>query len=322
MRRPPSVVRIGLLARALTGLLALVVVASPTTHAADAERTQRAHGPPNRLTCRGYSQARVFLEGQAWWTRAGIPAGRRSEHVHVATCFPWRQTISGVVRFDVRVKLHAMRPGARLRRTRIVAYNESDTTLWTIDWRNYRCRAADCTVWRTVYADTRRSPYGGRQEFRFLTKVVRPDGKEIVVTTRWQAYLDNGKPVRHYRLSDNYIGGAGWYTNRGYQTALLSSGIPRAPISGVWRPSVRLTHGSDGLPSTGHLVSVDSDFHVGRAGRVVRRAAGEHEGSVEIDTSNLANGIHRLFLRVDEGGRGGTGGTVSGAFAIPFTVRN
>jgi hypothetical protein len=215
-----------------------------------------------------------------------------------------------------------MRPGARLRRTRIHAYNESDTTLSTIDWRNYVCRAADCTVWRTVYADTRRSPYDGRQEFRFLTKVVRPDGKEIRVTTRWQAYLGNGNPVRHYRESDNYMGGSGWYTDRGYQTALLSSGIPLRRVSGVWTPSVRLAHGSDGLTSTRHLVSVDADFHMGRAGRIVKRAAGEYEGNVAINTRKLANGVHKLFLRVDERGGEGMGGTVSGAFTIPFTVRN
>ncbi len=285
-----------------------------------------AQAGPDPVTCRGYGQKRVFLEGQGWWTPARVPVGRRSEHVHVATCFPWRQTLSGVVRFDVLVKLHGMRPGARLRRTRIHTYNETGTTLFTIDWRNYVCRAVDCALWRTVYVNTRRSPYDGRQEFRFLTKVVRPNGKEIRVSTRWQAYLRNGKRVRHYRPSDNYMGAAGWYTRRGYQTAVLSSGIPRGPVSGVWRPSVKLERGSDGGRSSRHLVSVDANVHAGLLGRIVRRGVGEYDGRVAIDTRNLANGAHRLFLRVDEtrrrGFRRGLRGTVTGAFAIPFIVQN
>jgi hypothetical protein len=282
-----------------------------------------AEAAPKRLTCRGYDERRVFVEAQAWWTPAGVPAGRRSEHLHVATCFPWRQTLAGVVRFDVRVRLHAMARGASLGRTRIHAYGESeDAVLATIDWGDFVCRARDCTLWRTAYADTRRLGTDGRQEFRFLTRVVRPDGAEIVVTTRWQAYLRNGNPVEHYRSSDNYMGGAGWYTDRGYQTALLSSGIPRAPVSGIWRPQVTLAHGSDALPSTRHLASVDPDFHMGRNGRMVRRAGGEYEGGLAINTRRLGNGVHRLFLRVDETGQRGSRGTVSGAFGVPFVVRN
>jgi hypothetical protein len=173
-----------------------------------------------------------------------------------------------------------------------------------------------------VHADTRRARYDGRQEFRFLTTVERPDGNEILVTTRWQAYLRNGNPVRHYRDSDNYMGGAGWYTDRGYQNAIVSSGIPRAPVRRIWRPSVDLGHGSDARPSTRHVVSVDPDFHMGRRGRVVRRGAGEYEGGLAINTRRLRNGVHKLFLRVDERSARGTAGTVSGAFVVPFVVRN
>ena len=308
MRRTSRLLR----AASLVAVLAGVFVTVP----------RAAVARPDPITCRGYGQKRVFLEGQGWWTRPRIPVGRRSEHVHVGTCFPWRQTLSGTVRFDVLVKLHGMRPGARLKRTRIHTYNESGTTLLTINWRNYVCRSVDCTLWRTVYVNTRRSPYDGRQEFRFLTKVVRPNGKEIIVSTRWQAYLRNGKPVRHYRPSDNYMGAAGWYTNRGYQSAVLSSGIPRGPVSGIWRPSVKLKRGSDGLRSSRHVVSVDANLHAGLPGRIVNRGRGEFRGRVTIDTRNLANGIHRLFLRVDQTGRRRPPGTVSGAFVVPFVVRN
>ena len=184
------------------------------------------------------------------------------------------------------------------------------------------CRTRDCTLWRTVYADTTRARYDGRQEFRFLTAVVRPDGNKIIVTTRWQAYLGNGNPVQHYRESDNHMGAAGWYTDRGYQNAVLSSGIARHRVSGIWRPSVDLAHGSDALRSTRHLVTVDPDFHVGRMGVIVRRGAGEYEGGLAINTRRLRNGVHKLFIRVDETGVRGTPGTVSGAFVVPFVVRN
>ena len=281
-----------------------------------------AAADPNPITCAGYAQNRVFLEAQGWWTKPGLPVGMASEHVHVATCFPWKQTLGGLVRFDVRVMVHNLEPGSTLKRTRIHTYNGGGSTLATIEWGNYVCLADDCTLWKTVYVDTKRSRYDGRQEFRFLTSVGRPDGREIHVSTRWQAYLSNGKTVRNYRSSDNYMGAAGWYTDRGYQTALMPSGIPLAPVAGVWTPSVKLAHGSDAFTSTRHFVAVDPNFHMGMAGTVVKEGAGEYSGKVGVDTTRLSNGAHRLIIRVDQNGTQGTAGTVSGAFAIPFTVQN
>ena len=61
-----------------------------------------AQQPPD---CSGYPEARVFLESQAWWWLSNktdrVQTGDDFGHVHIGTCFPHAQTISGDVEFDV-----------------------------------------------------------------------------------------------------------------------------------------------------------------------------------------------------------------------------
>jgi hypothetical protein len=61
---------------------------------------------PNPLTCEGYPEARIFLDAQAWWSPAPGQAGEDFGHIHNATCAPHRQTLRGLVDFDIRLILH------------------------------------------------------------------------------------------------------------------------------------------------------------------------------------------------------------------------
>src|SRR5215210_8747802 len=83
---------------ALASLTAAVVT---TTFLPGVARATHAPG-----TCDGYPQPRVFLESQAWWQTAPSAFGSDFGHVHAGTCFPYLQSISGVVPFDVVTKLH------------------------------------------------------------------------------------------------------------------------------------------------------------------------------------------------------------------------
>ncbi|MGH3665156.1 MAG: hypothetical protein ACRDU8_03515 [Egibacteraceae bacterium] len=56
--------------------------------------------PRDPLTCDGYRERRFFFESQAWW-QPTVSGNQDLGHIHVGTCFPHAQTVSGVVNFDL-----------------------------------------------------------------------------------------------------------------------------------------------------------------------------------------------------------------------------
>src|SRR5437667_12730377 len=101
--------------------------------------------------------------------------------------------------------------------------------------------------------------------------------------------------------------------------------LPKAPLSGVWSPRLRMIdHGPiDDLPVTAYSVRLDPDFHADpmNEGTVLRDGLGEFpEQVVPIDTSLLPDGQHRLFRRADcDDPRGSTN---SGVLVVNFVTAN
>jgi hypothetical protein len=267
------------------------------------------------LNCTGYVEKRVFLESQAWWFRTPGKTGTTQGHVHVGTCFPHRQKVTGVIRFDVRVILHD-NPGV-LTHVNIGAAGEWGSIRSVALSPNWRC-ATTCTRWFRVSVDTRKIPRDGRQEFRFRAQVKEPDGKEMIASTGWLAYVANGRTIQHYRSSWS-AEARGWYTDAGYANAKIDD-LPMSAVSGVWRPSVRMTAGSGGVPVTSYRVILDPDFHAGKRGTTIRSGSGSFRGSVTIDTTKLSNGKHKLVLIADAATS--VGSTNRGVMVVPFIVRN
>ena len=58
---------------------------------------------PDPLNCTGYPEPRTFMESQSWWEQTAGKSGTEYGHVDVGTCFPFGQTLTGNVNFDVRV---------------------------------------------------------------------------------------------------------------------------------------------------------------------------------------------------------------------------
>ncbi len=294
--------------------------------------------------CSAYPEKRVFLESQAAWWPSGVTSYGAAEHVHAGTCFPYLQTVSGVVRFDVRSHLHnpTLPPGdcgtgdpcPRLEAVRVQGYNNTpDAPAELVGLAEVRprrgCASADCEFSTTMNIDTSELSHDGLYEFRVHTEMKSADGAETLATNGWLVYVRNGKPVRDttapVRLPQSE--GRGWYrlpdgAELGYENVRFLDELPTGPVSGVWTPRIRTLAGSDGEPVAQSFASVDPAFHAvpENRGEVLLDQPGPFNGSMAIDTTRLRNGPHKLFVRADADEPDST--RLSGALVVPFTVNN
>jgi hypothetical protein len=101
----------------------------------------------------------------------------------------------------------------------------------------------------------------------------------------------------------------------------VTTNLPTGPVSGVWTCNIKLAKGSGGTTPTRVFVSLDPHFHANPVdhGQVILDQSVAYQGAISIDTRNLPDGVHRLFLRTDSTVKTGTG---SGALVVQFTVNN
>jgi hypothetical protein len=100
--------------------------------------------------------------------------------------------------------------------------------------------------------------------------------------------------------------------------------VPTAPVSGTWSPEGETLPGAGpSSPVTHTLVTIDPAFHdlPPDRGKVQLDQTGAFRGPISIDTTQLANGPHKLVVAssADDQNRGST---QSGVMVIPFTVDN
>jgi hypothetical protein len=279
--------------------------------------------------CSVYSPPRIFLEAQSWWRQTPGATGTDFGHVHVGTCFPYLQNVGDSVPFDIQVKLHN-NPG-RLDQVDVQAFNDAyGVKLLTSTSPGFTCPTGDCTLTYHLDAPTTALSVGGLTEFRVRATVRTPDGNDFLATDGWLAYVRNGKPsVETHYLAPNISEARGWYglpgtDGLGYENARLRSLVPAAPVSGTWSPEVETLAGAGpSSPVTHTLVTIDPAFHnlPPDNGKVELDQAGSFRGSVAIDTTQLANGPHKLVI-VSSADHLDRGSTQSGVVAIPFTVDN
>jgi hypothetical protein len=270
--------------------------------------------------CTGYAQPRIFLESQAWWLSNGT--GTSYGMVSEGTCFPVGATLTGVVPFDVRIVLYDAPGVLKTVETQLFG-DKGDVVPSQFANLNITCPGEDpCVYWFHMDVDTSQFPNDGRQEFRFHAIRQEIDGKQTFPSTGWQAYFANGHPVSDYRSTDNFTEARGWYTDQGYSNARLDSPIPTQPLSGTWTFNVTIAPGSGGKPVTGYLAAVDycATCDDPNPALTVATGTGKYVGPLSIDTRQLPNGLHYLYLRSYSDS--GSGSTLSGAMVIPFTVAN
>jgi hypothetical protein len=261
-----------------------------------------------------------MLETQDWWTVPGAPVEGGSQHIHLSTCFPLDQTLSGTVPFDLHVQLH-LNPG-RLSQVDLQVFGTGVDVTQVAANPNFTCPTAQCDLWYHIDYDTTRVPVDGYLEFRFHAKVIAPDGSIGHTATGWQATIANGggRMVKNYRTPP-WIEARGWYTGVEYENARLTSTLPNGSVSGVWTFGCKLDRGSGGTPATHVLVTLDPKFHADPVdrGRPVFEQNGPFTGTLSIDTTTLTNGVHKLFMRTDSSIATGVG---SGVQVVLFRVDN
>jgi hypothetical protein len=281
-----------------------------------------------------YPEQRQFVENQAWW-RPGpgqaVTAASDNGHAHLGACIPERETLSsGSVSFAVRLIMHD-NPGVMTQTSLVFKGTDYETTVNKAIYSSFRCAVpGNCTKWISLTAPVSSFNHSGLQEIRIRGGANEPavngSAREMKVSLNWQVYVQNGKSVSNVSRFA-WLRGKGWYTGGLYcESAFLSEPIPDAAVSGAWTPKVhQLTHTTDAsAPVTYHTVRLDPDFHAMPPvpGTILSDGAGELlDTAFGIDTTQLTNGVHKLFQRADCR-VDSLGSTNSGVLVVPFQVSN
>jgi hypothetical protein len=309
------------LARAAAGFATLGLLVWVLSQVDPAIRSA-AGATPDRLTCVGYPEPRVFLESQTWWIETPGKTGTTFGHMHVGACVPIEQTVSGIIGLDVRIILHD-NPGHFDYWNPVLVSDAEELSLPHVtDLHGLTCPSGTCAAWSHEDVDTRKLSYDGRQELRIRAYTEIPDGNVMHSSINALMVLENGKPTNPLDRRA-YQRGKGWYTDSGYCEASFLSAVPYAPVSGTWTVKVKIEdHGaSEDLAVTRHTIRLDPDFHAEPPvpGKIISDGSGQlAETSLSIDTTSLADGPHKLHMRADcDDPRGSTN---SGVLVIPFVV--
>ena len=267
------------------------------------------------------------LQSQSWWsTMPNDRLGGESEHVHTQVCFPYRQTIDGSYSFTIVTSMHNIE-GWYLRNVRVQVASDQDgnRTLANVSSTVRQCNGVDCTFTTPVTVNLSSLP-AGEWEFRFHSEV-RPTvnaTQRNLATTGFVACVRSCTGRTPQAVPAGQTEGRGWYkeangTERGYVNARFVDALPSGPVSGRWCPHLRTVQGSGNEPVTHSFVSIDPNWHAVPTvpGKVLLDAAGPMNGRLCIDTSQLSNGRHKLFIRADW-----APGALAGVLMVPFEVLN
>lgn len=276
----------------------------------------------NPLTCEGYPEPRIFLDAQAWWTPALGQAGEDFGHIHNATCAPHRQTLRGLVDFDIRLILHN-NPGVVNELNVWVRYQGSYLPLYrrfNLDWQ---CPVnKTCERWEHIQVDTRLIPTDGIRDFKIEVFVREPNGMRLATLNYFRAYIENGH-LTDTQFTDYKTRAGAYWKQFSYSNAYWLSDLPITPIAGEFRftalfESKRVERDATAVR---YDVLLDANFHAGIPGTVIAQGEGNFLGEITLDTTQLANGPHRLTLRTHSDD-GDFGSTLTGVLVVPFAVNN
>lgn len=296
---------------------------------------------PDPVNCTGYPEPRIYLENQSWWTpqfqnpaNPTHPGTGQVGHIHVGMCFPLYQRISAdSLHLDVTIKLHNMTgvPG------RFIAgfyLDRSGPDLPVVP----ACETNDCTYTMSVNVPTTQLLYSGWREFQAYVVVFNADGTKQYNVPRWSVFVDRPLPpsptVGVCPACVEPLGGDSWYRSGGsaYSRANVQrASIPWSETSGelevvptTWKPVVEFT-------THGEFAYIDPAFHAvpPSKGTIVWEGEnpghGVHVKELEIDTTELTNGVHRLVVGStlhSVASSVGPEGDNTGVIVIPFLVHN
>lgn len=280
---------------------------------------------PDPLTCTGYPEPRVFIETQDWWEP--IPELGGLGHIHAGACFPLGQTVSGMLHLDYRVIFHNNK--GTLEKIQVEDAGV-DTVVLRLRPNLTPPDGMDSTYWFGLDIDTTKF-LDGQRNLRIHTVLRHANGNEENARPIMPIDIENGKPDNDDNTT--WIKPTSWYKEDDGVTLLdwsyLNANMrrdtfPTAPVSGTWRPVLKATNNGNITPATPAIALseafIDPDFHHGSEGIRVLTYSGAYSAALPIDTTQLANGPHKLVFVVTQFGQNGKRHSAVGAY--PFTVAN
>lgn len=315
---------------------------------------------PNRETCEGYPEPRIFLENQSWWTpqppNGTHPGNGAQGHIHVGACVPLYQTLTGgTVEYDVKVMLHnATGVSGKVKLQHYIG-NVGGESIDVVPF----CQTSDCTSWHKVRVNLDNATFNGWYELAIFAQLNHTDGS---VQRNWTRYYVNiqvpGKPQtaigQNGSLFSEYTKGTGWYTpwiagqqpiwpSKYAHAGIHREDIPWDPstgnlvsVSGMWEPRVSIDrqhqfayidpnlHAPDG-PDYGTIL-VDRIVDVPGGYNYLGRLGAEINKltKLSIDTTYLSNGLHWLVIGSGNVSYGYPANNAenAGVLKIPFVVDN
>jgi hypothetical protein len=302
--------------------------------------------PPDEPGGGIYDERRQFIDAQSWWVPTPGQNGTDHGHVHVGACIPEGETITGSFRLNIRMVLHdpgaqKVYPvgGAHPPSASIVLKDDTiETTPYKLEESGWTCSTpGTCTRWRSQTVDPAPFTTDGRKEirFRFFSQVLDGAAKaQMTASLNFQFTLDRASvaTVDDYERR-SYLRGKGWYSDPGQtstgeycESSFLSVPVPDSPIAGTWTPSVKMVwHGTaNDPPIASREARLDPDFHANPAnpGTMLMSGEGEFNAALTVDTTALANGTHKLFLRSVCRDLDARGSDIHGILTVPFVVAN
>ncbi|MEO5986120.1 MAG: hypothetical protein ABIW50_02055 [Candidatus Limnocylindria bacterium] len=267
------------------------VTAKPST----ATPTMPPPSGDSRLTCAGYPEPRVFLETQDWWDPIPVLGG--TGHVHLGTCFPLGQTVSGKVTFDVRVMLHDNLGSL----VRVKMQDDMSTDHLVLKVNETPVTGGDHMYWYRVAIDTTSMPDGLRQ-FRWYADLEHANGNRQTARSSWPLDIENGKPDQNVTGAAAKTKFQNWYQvaspNRdwGYAGPTIDGlgGVLSGTVTFEAKCSV---NGDSGAPAQSlRSVHVDPNFHMGMNGKILYQGSNT-SSDITLDTRSLSNGPHKVVVR-------------------------
>jgi hypothetical protein len=345
-RRPLPVVTLTVLIA--LGLAALVA-AMPNGIAGTA-KAARTSGPvstqPADPGCRA---GEIAVDAQDWWLPTDGQRGNNFGHVHVSTCFPHMKRLGPNERVELTIKTTMHHNPGTFRKLMVQmvddgksgpAKKQCGSDSFGVSCTSFAPRTCPnlgtCSWTDKLSFGSRDVPNAGWKQIR-IRAFVQNGGEEMRTSTGLQVFVnDPGKRRKDtgvFSDDPNFVEARGWFTKANYANARLWA-PPTSAVKGIWEPTVQMQHGADGATVTSWYAAIDTDFHGGKTGLELcpgaPRGSGEStncgsgefkKGKLRIDTTKLANGYHRLFLKTNQK-IGSRDSTNSGVLAFIFKVQN
>lgn len=273
---------------------------------------------PDPNTCVGYPEPRVGVEIQAWWQSA-VGEAYPGRHTHLFTCWP-TGVVTGTVHLDLKLQTHAQPPGAKVTRVRATDGGGADVFPAITSGFNAIDANGNLLQWLTADINTT-GLSAGLHEIR-LAAYTQANVQQLVSSDLplFVRSLSGGATSRDYVEARGWYPDPWGYLNARYQKRLADFLTPK---SGIWSVTFQCTSPS-GATADHFIVTLDPNFHNLFAGKIVHESFAESTKTIDIDTTQLADGPHKVVALC--GGThdfgGALNGTDTGVLAINFMVQN